>query len=228
MSLHASNPEPRLAASAAAPANTPAGDTAVAPTNLSAAQFEALLRPVLPIAYGVAARLARNENNAEDLVQEAALQAWRGIHGFQPGTNFKAWFLRILTNCFFAAYRKHKREPAMVDVDDTAPLELMRHSAGRGVFDQTDDPAALLLGKMDIEHVSKALAALPEDYRVVNVLYFMDDLSYQEIAEVLECPLGTVRSRLHRGRRMLQKALWHVAESHGIVSALSGREAAEA
>lgn len=174
-------------------------------------QFEALLEPILPLAYGVAYRMARHQDDAEDLVQEAALQAFRAFHMFEPGTNFKAWYLRILTNCFFARYRKKKRQPEVVDLDETGPLYILRQSVAAG------DPAVDLLGRMDAERISQAIAALPEEYRIVAALYFLDDMSYQEIAAIVDVPLGTVRSRLHRGRRMLQKALWHFAQEEGLV-----------
>ena len=187
------------------------------------ARFETLLDPVLPLAYGVALRLARNRDDAQDLVQEAALQALRGYNTFAPGTNFKAWFMRILTNCFYARYRKKQRQPVTIDLEDAPPLFLMTRMAGAGLDSRCEDPAAALLERMDVEQVADAIAALPEEYRVVTTLYFLDDMSYQEIAEILDCPLGTVRSRLHRGRRMLQKALWHVAAANGIVAALADR-----
>jgi RNA polymerase sigma-70 factor (ECF subfamily) len=89
-----------------------------------------------------------------------------------------------------------------------------------GIHSWNSDPAALVIERVEAEQVSRAIAALPEDYRVVSVLYFMEEFSYQEIAAMVDCPVGTVRSRLHRGRRMLQKALWHVAERQGIVAEL--------
>lgn len=190
-------------------------------TARTAATFESLLRPVLPVAYGVALRMARNSSDAEDLVQEAALLAFRAFHSFELGTNFKAWYMRILTNCFFAKYRKAKRAPELVDIDDAPPLHMLMQSAAAGVHAHTGDPAGALLERLDAEQVSAAIAALPDEYRVVCALYFVDDLAYQEIADIVGVPLGTVRSRLHRGRRMLQKALWHLAQSHGIVAVLT-------
>jgi RNA polymerase sigma-70 factor (ECF subfamily) len=89
-----------------------------------------------------------------------------------------------------------------------------------GIHSWNSDPAALVLERVEAEQVSSAIAALPEDYCVISVLYFMEEFSYQEIAEIVNCPVGTVRSRLHRGRRMLQKALWHLAERQGIVADL--------
>lgn len=190
----------------------------------SPAKFEALLEPLLPLAYGVAYRMARNQADAEDLVQEAALQAFRAFHTFELGTNFKAWYLRILTNCFFARYRKKKRQPEVIDLDEAGPLYMLRQAATSGLLSQSDDPASDLLGRMDAEQISAAIGALPEEYRIVTALYFLDDLSYQEIAAVVDVPLGTVRSRLHRGRRMLQKALWHLAQEQGLVPKLGAEK----
>lgn len=183
----------------------------------AAAPFERLLEPVLPVAYGVALRLSGNPADAEDLVQEAALLAYRAYHTFEPGTNFKAWYLRILTNCYFGKYRKKKRQPEMIDLDVAPPLYLYMQAAASGLSAEGEDPAGALLDKLDAEQISEAIASLPDEYRMVCTLYFLDDFQYQEIAAILGLPLGTVRSRLHRGRRMLQKTLWHVAQSHGLV-----------
>lgn len=190
------------------------------------ATFEALLQPVLPVAYGVALRLARHSADAEDLVQEAALLAYRAFHTFELGTNFKAWYLRIVTNCYFAKYRQQKRAPEIIDLDDAPPLYLLSRTAGLALPGEAEDPSRRLLERLDSEQVGEGIAALPDEFRAVCALYFVDDLQYQEIAAILALPLGTVRSRLHRGRRMLQKALWHVAESHGIVSSLTAAKEA--
>ncbi|MGH7703120.1 MAG: sigma-70 family RNA polymerase sigma factor [Gemmatimonadales bacterium] len=184
--------------------------------------IESLLTPILGPAYGAALHMTRNPADAEDLVQEAALLACRGFGSFEPGTNFKAWFFRILTNCFYSKYRKRKREGTAVELEDTPELYLYCQTAVVGLHAHTQDPATLVMGKMDTEQVSAAIGALPDEYRVVATLYFMQDFSYQEIAGVLGVPVGTVRSRLHRGRHMLQKALWHIAEERGIVSELTG------
>lgn len=183
-------------------------------------EFVSLLEPVLGIAYGVALRLAQNAADAEDLVQEASLRAFANFHTFQPGTHFKAWFLTILTNCFNMRWRKKKRQPATIDLDDAPPLYMMRNAFAEGLFDVTPDPAAEILSRLDAERVSQAVRSVPEEYRLVCTLYFLEDLSYQEIAAIVGCPLGTVRSRLHRGRRMLQKTLWKFAKEDGIVAGL--------
>jgi RNA polymerase sigma-70 factor (ECF subfamily) len=182
-----------------------------------AADFDALLAAVVNPAFGTALRLTRNRADAEDLVQEAALLAFRGFASFEPGTNFKAWFFRILMNCFYSRHRRRQREVATLDFDDTPDLFLYARSHEAGFPTVGPDPAAQLIERLGTERVTEAIERLPEEYRVVATLYFMEDFGYQEIARVLDCPIGTVRSRLHRGRKMLQKALWQVAEEAGIV-----------
>ncbi len=182
----------------------------------AADMFEALLMPLLGSAYSTALRLTRNPADAEDVVQEAALLASRGFHSFQTGTNFKAWFFRILTNAYFSKYRQQRRRGHSVPLEDTPELYLFSQAAALGLHGQSADPAGDLVGRLDAEQVIGALDSLPEEYRVVATLYFVNDLSYEAIASSLEIPIGTVRSRLHRGRRMLQRALWRLAQDHGI------------
>jgi RNA polymerase sigma-70 factor (ECF subfamily) len=193
--------------------------TAISDPTRAQEEFEALFRPILSMAYGTAVRLTRDRTEAEDLVQDAALLAFRAFGSFQPGTNFKAWFFRILTNAFYSRHRKTKHERNNVSTEDLPALYLYARTAEIGLHSQEPDPAAAMMDRFDTEHVAEALDALPEEYRVVASLYFVDDLSYQQIAEAVGCPVGTVRSRLHRGRRMLQRALWQVAEERGIVPA---------
>ena len=181
------------------------------------AEFEELLSPLLSMAYGTAVRLTRDRTEAEDLVQDAALLAYRAFATFQRGTNFKAWFFRILTNAFYSRHRKEKHEKANLSTEDVPALYLYNKTAEAGMHARESDPGSAIMDKLDSEQVTTALEALPMEYRVVATLYFIEDFSYQQIAEVVECPVGTVRSRLHRGRRMLQKALWDVAVERGIV-----------
>lgn len=186
-----------------------------------AGDFESLLEPLLDSAFGTALRFTRHRADAEDLVQEAALLACRGFASFERGSNFRAWFFRILTNCFYSSYRKRKRQGSEVELEEAPDLYLFSQTASLGLHTQNEDPASLLMDKLAAEQVEAALSGLPEEYRVAATLYFMQDFSYQEIAEVAGVPVGTVRSRLHRGRRLLQKALWLIAEERGIVSALT-------
>jgi RNA polymerase sigma-70 factor (ECF subfamily) len=187
--------------------------------------FDELLGPVLQPAYGAAFHMCRNSHDAEDLVQEAALQAYKHFHQFQPGTKFKAWFFKILTNLFYYKYRKKKREPQLVDLEDAPDCYLYVQTAVIGLHGGNQDPAESIMAKMEVEHVEEAISQLPEEFRVVAALYFIEDFSYEEIAGIVEKPVGTVRSRLHRGRKMLQKALWHVAEERGIVASLAEEKA---
>jgi RNA polymerase sigma-70 factor, ECF subfamily len=203
-----------LEESQAAPVQTPPEPKPLRPP----ADFEPLFAAVATTAFGIAVRLTRNQADAEDLVQEAALLAFRAFASFEPGTNFRAWFFKVLTNCYFSKRRREKSRPVTSDLDDTPDLYLYARSAETGFPTQGPDPAAQLLDQLGTERVLAAIDRLPEEYRVVSTLYFMEDLSYEEIAQVLGCPIGTVRSRLHRGRKMLQKALWQVAEESGIIS----------
>ena len=180
------------------------------------AEFEALFSPLLQMAYGTALRLTRNRSEAEDLVQDAALLAYKAFGTFQRGTNFKAWFFRILTNAFYSRHRKEKHEKANLSTDDVPALYLYQKTSEAGISGSDQDPAAAIMDRLDADRVGEALDTLPEEYRTVATLYFIDDLSYHQIAEAVQCPVGTVRSRLHRGRRMLQKALWDVAMERGI------------
>ena len=183
-----------------------------------ARRFEAHLAPLLNAAYGTALHLTRNSHDAEDLVQEAAFLAFRAFHQFEEGTRFKAWYFRILTNLYFQKYRKKKREPDMVELEDVPGLYMYVKSHTTGLAAHEPDPADFIMSKLSTEQIARAIESLPEDFRVVATLYFMEDFGYQEIADMLECPLGTVRSRLHRGRRILQKALWELAEEHGVIA----------
>ena len=183
-----------------------------------AASFESLFTSCLGSAYGVAMRLTLSQADAEDLVQDAAFLAHRAFASFTPGTNFRAWFLKILVNAYYSRRRREKSRPVTSDLDDTPDLYIYARSGEAGFPTQGPDPAAQLLEKLGTERIVEAINRLPEEYRIVSTLYFMEDLSYEEIARVLQCPVGTVRSRLHRGRKMLQKALWRIAEEDGIVS----------
>lgn len=197
-------------------------------TPSAAEDFEAYLTPLLGAAYRTALHMTRGRDDAEDLVQEAALQAFRAFHTFEAGTNFKAWFFRILTNLFINKYRKQQREPAidqMPPLDEAPALYLYKRTRELGLHGGwNSDPAALVIDKLGADSVARAIEALPEEYRIVCALYFMEEFSYQEIAAIVNCPVGTVRSRLHRGRRMLQQALWQVAEDQGIIAELSGNK----
>jgi len=200
----------------------PADDaTTAAPSHerVSDAEFETLLMESLEPAYRLALRLSGDSEDAQDLVQEAALRASRFRHTFQKGTSFKSWFYRIIVNQFYTSTRRRKNTTttSLDSLSDATDIFLFSRSAEAGLIAPDADPAANVVSRMAEDDVARALAALPEEFRTVATLYFIDDLSYQEIAEILGVPIGTVRSRLHRGRHMLQKQLWRVAEELGIV-----------
>ncbi|HKC48412.1 MAG TPA: sigma-70 family RNA polymerase sigma factor [Gemmatimonadales bacterium] len=188
--------------------------------------FEAELVPVLGRAYGLAYSLTHNRAEAEDLVQDAALLALKAFAQFKPGTNFKAWFYKILVNAFYGQLRKQRRQGETVDLENLPSLYLYGKTTELGLQDQTDDPAGVLLSRLDAESIVMALEALPEEYRVACALYFVQDFSYEEIAQTLAVPLGTVRSRIHRGRKLLQQRLWAIAEERGIVKQLKAQATA--
>jgi len=177
-----------------------------------AAEFDGMLMPLLGTAYGMTYRMLRSREEAEDVVQEAAILAFRNFASFRNGTNFKAWFFKILINYVRSQCRKRKREPELTPLDDAPDLYLYYQTASAGLHRQSANPAAAVISKMSEEQIQAAISALPPEYNVVAVLYFMEELAYQEIADILDCPVGTVRSRLHRGRKLLQKALWHIAQ----------------
>ena len=180
--------------------------------------FEAELAPVLDRAYAVAFRLAGNRDDAQDLVQDAAIQAFRAYDSFQTGTNFKAWFTRILVNRFLNVKRAQGRRPQTVSIDEAEDFFLFQQAKQRKMLASGSDPAAALTAKLDRQLIADALLDLPPEFRAVATLYLIEGLAYEEIAQLLEVPIGTVRSRLHRGRKLLQKALWELAVERNVIS----------
>jgi RNA polymerase sigma-70 factor, ECF subfamily len=178
------------------------------------ARFEAEALPLLPGLYSAAFRLTRNAADAEDLVQETFLRAYRGFHQFQPGTNLKAWLYRILTNTFINSYRKKQREPQTDSLDETEDWYLYSRMAERGT-----EPSAetSVIESLPDEDVQEALSSLPDQFRIAVLLADVEGFSYKEIAEITEVPIGTVMSRLHRGRKALEKRLWDVVRERGLV-----------
>ena len=150
-----------------------------------------------------------------DLVQDASLAAFRAFRQFEAGTNFKAWYLRILTRRYLQTRRQAARRPT-VALDDAPDLFLYRQAKRLGVA-MAGDPSAFLMAKVDGDAACEALGRLPDAYRVVATLHFLGETTYEECAEILSVPIGTVRSRLHRARRLLQAALWQIAKERGYV-----------
>ena len=185
-------------------------------------EFQRLLEPVLDSAFGMAmSYTGGREADAEDLLQDAALKAYRGFASFEKGTNFKAWFFRILMNTAVSSFRKTQRRPLEVDIDDAAASPLLREATSRGFEFRGTDPAKTFVERIRLESIQEAIAGLPDEFRQVCILYFLEEFTYPEIAEVLEIPVGTVRSRLHRARKALQRHLLDIAVEDGILSAPS-------
>ncbi len=180
-------------------------------------RFERDAMPLMPQLYSAALRLTRNPADAEDLVQEAYLRAYRGFSGFTPGTNLKAWLYRILTNTFINAYRKKQRQPLTVLEDEIPDWYLYDHLADGSGGGETASAEAQVLERMPDEDVQAALDALPEAFRMAVWLADVEGFAYKEIAEILDIPIGTVMSRLHRGRKSLEKMLWDKVRERGLV-----------
>lgn len=176
--------------------------------------FEEQALPLLDQLYGGAMRLTRNPQDAEDLIQETYLKAYKNFGSFKQGTNLKAWLYRIMTNTYINAYRKAKRRPAESSADDLSDFQLYTTAGHDSTGLESAEVEALKL--MPDSAISEAMNDLPEDYRMV--VYYADvvGLAYKEIAEIMDTPLGTVMSRLHRGRKLLRGALKDVAREEGI------------
>jgi RNA polymerase sigma-70 factor (ECF subfamily) len=186
------------------------------------AEFAEQAMEFMPQLYSAALRMTRNPSDAEDLVQETYLKAYRGFGGFQEGTNLKAWLYRILTNTFINSYRSKKRRPDETELDEVEDLYLYRRlggleavNAGRSAEDELMDWFT------DVE-VKDAIEHLPENFRLAVLLADVEGFSYKEIAEILDIPIGTVMSRLHRGRKALQKELYEYASQRGLTDRPSG------
>jgi len=174
--------------------------------------FESEALSFLDALYRTALRMTRSEAEAEDLVQETYIRAFRFRAQFTPGTNLKAWLFRILTNTFINEYRRKAARPDTTELDDVDESILYRHMREVSPGSSSPDPEA------EVSEVKEALEALPEKFRT-TLLLDVEGFSYKEIAEMLEIPIGTVMSRLHRGRKILQRRLYDVARDRGIVAA---------
>jgi RNA polymerase sigma-70 factor, ECF subfamily len=176
-------------------------------------QFEALMLPHLNALYRTALAMTRNPSDADDLVQDTYLRAFQYFGQFQGGTNARAWLFRILTNLFINQYRKKNREPESLSLEDSEEFFLYNRLANTETnAAQVNSPEADVLLRLDAETVHRAIENLPDDYRETVILADVNEFSYQEIAEMLDIPIGTVRSRLFRGRRLVQQATWEALE----------------
>jgi len=170
----------------------------------------------MPSLYAAAMRMTRNSADAEDLVQETYLKAYRGFGGFTEGTNLKAWLYRILTNTFINSYRSKKRRPDETDLDEVEDLYLYRRLGGLEAAQAGRSAEDELMDFFTEGEVKDAVEALPEQFRLAVLLADVEGFSYKEIAEILDIPIGTVMSRLHRGRKALQKQLYEFAVERGL------------
>ncbi len=177
-------------------------------------EFEAEALPHMDALYRTALRLAKNRNDAEDLVQEAFAKAYRFWDKFELGSNCRAWLFKIMTNIFINEYRSKSRSPLQANIDDIDDNYLYGQLAGS---EMTENPEQTLFSKLFDDDVKKAIENLPDDFRLVAVLSFLEGFSYQEIAEIADLQLGTVKSRLHRGRKLLQKQLFDYAVKNGYI-----------
>jgi RNA polymerase sigma-70 factor (ECF subfamily) len=181
------------------------------------ARFADLAMPYMDALYSAALRMTRNPADAEDLVQETYLRAYRGFGGFKDGTNLKAWLYKILTNTYINIYRAKKRRPQETDFDDVEEFSLYRRMGGIEAADTERTPETEVLDAMPDEVVKEALESLPEQFRMAVLLADVEGFSYKEIAEIMDVPVGTVMSRLHRGRKQLQKRLWEFARERNLL-----------
>ena len=164
--------------------------------------------------HRTALRMTRNENDASDLVQETFLKAYRFWDKFEEGSNCRAWLYRIMTNIFINQYRAKASAPQAVDLGDVDDNFLYGQLAALG---PSEDPEKLFFKKVFDDDVKAAINEMPDDFRLVIDLSFLEGFSYQEIADILNINIGTVKSRLHRGRKLLQKSLWEYAVKNGFV-----------
>ena len=178
-------------------------------------EFQELVSPHLNSLYSTALRMTRNQNDAEDLVQDTLFKAFRAFDQFQKDTNFRAWTFRILVNTYITAYRKAVKQPQKVSYEDLEEFYL---------YKKLDDTVSLqeapkedFLENLFDDEVKNAMENLPYQFRLVVLLCDVEGFSYNEIAEIIDAPLGTVMSRLFRGRRLLQRYLWSYAKKRGYV-----------
>lgn len=178
------------------------------------ARFEAEALPLLDQLYSAALRMTRNPADAQDLVQDAYMKAYQAFASFKPGSNLKAWMYRILTNQYINNYRKAQRRPAETSGEDLTDWQMAETASHHAVGLESAEVEALK--NIPDNRIRDALMSLPDDYRMVVYYADVEDLPYKDIAEIMDTPIGTVMSRLHRGRKQLRAKLKDVAAEHGI------------
>ena len=185
-----------------------------------AARFEADALPNLDSLYAAALRLTRNPDDASDLVQETIERAYKAFHQYQPGTNLRAWLFRIQTNSYINGYRKKQRQPLQSSSDDVEDWQMAQAESHSSTGLRSAEVEALdLLPDSDIK---AAMANLPEDFRLAVYYADVEGFAYKEIAEIMGTPVGTVMSRLHRGRRLLREELTEYAKDRGFGTSTAG------
>jgi RNA polymerase sigma-70 factor (ECF subfamily) len=208
-----------------APASAPrspddAVDVATETTTERQARFEREAMPLLDQMYSAALRTTRNPTDAEDLVQETYAKAYAAFHQYRPGTNLKAWMYRILTNTYINSYRKKQREPLQSDAAEVEDYQLHRaESHSSAGLRSAEDVALEHLPDSDVK---RALLEIPEDFRLAVYFADVEGYAYKEIAQIMDTPIGTVMSRLHRGRRQLRELLSEYAADRGFVTEGAG------
>jgi RNA polymerase sigma-70 factor (ECF subfamily) len=180
-------------------------------------QFTTDAMQYAPQLFSTALRMTRSRSDAEDLVQETYIKGWRSFHTFQEGTNLRAWLFRIMTNTYINKYNAKKRKGTEVELDDVEELFLYKRLGSIDQSQLSSSAEDQMLELFTDDEVKNALEELPEDFRVPVLLSDVDGFSYKEISEMLEIPIGTVMSRLHRGRKAMQKMLYEYARDRGLI-----------
>ncbi len=179
-------------------------------------EFSELVEPHLVSLYNTALRMTHNQHDAEDLVQDTLYKAFRALEQFQDGTNFRAWIFRIMVNTFITGYRKAIKKPQRVSYDDMEEFYLYKRLDESVSLQETSKEE--FLDQLFDDDIKSALESLPYQFRLVVLLCDVEGFSYNEIAKIINAPLGTVMSRLYRGRKLLQRYLWKYAKERGYVT----------
>jgi RNA polymerase sigma-70 factor (ECF subfamily) len=195
------------------PSNSPQ-NTDTANNSARRRDFEQQMLRHLDALYRTAYSMTKNAGDAEDLVQDTYLRAYQFFDQFQGGTNARAWLFRILTNLYINTYRRRSREPERVSYDELEDFYLYNRLADACSSGTSGSPEEAVVQKVEVEAIRAAIERLPDEYRDTVVLADLNEFSYQEISDILQIPIGTVRSRLSRGRRLVQKALWSYSEAN--------------
>lgn len=171
-----------------------------------------------PQLFSTAMRMTRNRSDAEDLVQETFIKAWRSFATYQQGTNLRAWLFRIMTNTYINKYNAQQRKPTETELDDVEELFLYKRLGAVDQSQLSQSAEDQMLSMFTDDEVKNALEELPDQFRIPVLMSDVEGFSYKEIAEILEIPLGTVMSRLHRGRKSMQKMLYEYAKKRGLIN----------